>query len=127
MIPIITLTTDFEEHDPFVASTKGVLYAHCPGVQVVDLSHKINRQSVREGALFIAGTIPFFPEGTIHIAAVDSGARPLAVSLNRQFIICPDNGLLTLLMEQYDIDEARAITNPKLSLAQGSQIYFARD
>jgi S-adenosyl-L-methionine hydrolase (adenosine-forming) len=126
MPPIVTLTTDFEEDDPFVASTKGVLYTHCPGVQIVDLSHQIHRQSVREGALFIAGAIPFFPEGTIHIVAVDSGARPLAVSLNHQFIICPDNGLLTLLVDQYQIDEARAITNPKLNLAQG-QTYFARD
>ena len=127
MLPLVTLTTDFEEHDPFVASTKGVLYTQCPGVQIVDLSHQIHRQSVREGALFIAGAVPYFPDGTIHIVAVASGARPLAVSLNRQFIICPDNGLLTLLMEQYEIDEARAITNPKLNLAQGSQIYFARD
>src|SRR5262245_24858269 len=127
MPPIVTLTTDFEEHDPFVASTKGVLCAHCPGVQIVDLSHQIQRQCVREGALFMAGAVPYFPEGTIHIVAVDSGARPLAVSINHQFLVCPDNGLLMLLNEQYEIDEARVITNPKLNLAQGSQTYFARD
>jgi S-adenosylmethionine hydrolase len=127
MLPLVTLTTDFEEHDPFVASTKGVLYTHCPGVQIVDLSHQIQRQSVREGAVFIAGAVPFFPEGTIHIVAVSSGARPIAVSLNRQVILCPDNGLLTLLKEQYEIDEARAITNPQLNPAQGNQTYYARD
>src|ERR1051326_5213504 len=97
MLPLVTLTTDFEEIDPFVASTKGVLYARCPGVQIVDLSHQIHRQSVREGALFMAGAVPFFPEQTIHIAAIDSGPRPIAVSLNRQVILCPDNGLVTLL------------------------------
>jgi S-adenosylmethionine hydrolase len=127
MLPLVTLTTDFDEHDPFVASTKGVLYTHCPGVQIVDLSHQIHRQSVREGAVFIAGAVPFFPARTIHIVAIDSGVRPIAVSLNRQVILCPDNGLLTLLTEQYEIDEARAITNPKVNLAEGSQIYFARD
>jgi S-adenosylmethionine hydrolase len=127
MLPLVTLTTDFDEHDPFVASTKGVLYTHCPGVQIVDLSHQIHRQSVREGAVFIAGAVPFFPARTIHIVAIDSGVRPIAVSLNRQVILCPDNGLLTLLAEQYEIDEARAITNPQLNLADGSQIYFARD
>jgi S-adenosylmethionine hydrolase len=127
MPPIVTLTTDFEEHDPFVASTKGVLCTHCPGVQIIDLSHEISRQSVRDGALFIAGAVPFFPEGTIHLVAVNSGARPIAVSLSRQFIICPDNGVLTLLAEQHEITEARAITNPKLNLAQGGQTYFARD
>ena len=127
MLPLVTLTSDFEEHDPFVASTKGVLYTQCPGVQIVDLSHQIQRQSVREGALFIAGAVPYFPAGTIHIVAVNSGACPIAVSSGDQIIICPDNGLLTLLKEQYEIDEARAITNPKLNLAQGNQTYFARD
>jgi len=127
MLPLVTLTTDFDEHDPFVASTKGVLYTHCPGVQIVDLSHQIHRQSVREGAVFIAGAVPFFPERTIHIVAVDSGVRPIAVSLNRQVILCPDNGLLTLLAEQYEIDEARAITSPQLNPAPRSQIYYARD
>jgi len=127
MLPLVTLTSDFEEHDPFVASTKGVLYTQCPGVQVVDLSHQIDRRSVREGAVFIAGAVPFFPEGTIHIVAVNSGARPIAVSLSRQVILCPDNGLLTLLMERYEIDEARAITNPQWNLALGRQTYYARD
>ena len=127
MLPLVTLTSDFEEHDPFVASTKGVLYTQCPGVQIVDLSHQIHRQSVREGALFIAGAVPYFPPGTIHIVAVNSGACPIAVSLGGQVILCPDNGLLTLLAEQNQIDEARAITNPKLNLAQGNQTYFARD
>src|SRR6266513_2525501 len=112
MHPLVTLTSDFEEHDPFVASTKGVLYTHCPGVQIVDLSHQITRQSVQEGALFIAGAVPYFPEGTIHIVAVASGARPVAVSLICQFIICPVNGVLTLLADQYDIDGAGAITMP---------------
>jgi hypothetical protein len=127
MPPIVTFTSDFEEREPDVASTKGVLYARCPGLQIVDLSHQIPRQSVAEGALFISGAVPYFPEGTIHIVAVASGARPIVASLDRQFVLCPDNGVLTLLAERYEIDEARAITNPDLNLAQGGQTYFARD
>lgn len=127
MPPIVTLTTDFEEREPYVASTKGVLCARCPGVQIVDLSHQIPRQSVAEGALFIAGAFPYFSDGTIHIVAVASGARPIVASLHRQFVVCPDNGVLTLLAEQYEINEARAITNPELNPTQGSQTYFARD
>ena len=126
-LPIVTFTSDFEEREPYVASTKGVLYARCPGVQIVDLSHQIPRQGIAEGALFISCAVPYFPEGTIHIVAVASGARPIVASLCRQFVICPDNGVLTLLAERYEIDEARAITNPDLNLSEGGQTYFARD
>ena len=127
MPSIVTLTTDFEEREPYVASTKGVLCARCPGVQIVDLSHQIPRFDIPEAALFIAGAVPYFPKGTVHIVAVASGHLPIAVSLNEQFVVCPDNGVITLLAERYSIDETRSITNPDLSLSEGGQTYYARD
>ena len=127
MPPIVTLTTDFGEREPYVASAKGVLCTRCPGVQVFDLSHQIPRRNVREGALFIAGAVPYFPEGSIHIVAVESGANPIAVSLNRQYVVCPNNGVITMLAERFNIDETRAITNPDLLLSDGGQAYYGRD
>jgi len=127
MSVLITLTTDFEEREPYVAATKGVLYARCPGVNVVDLGHQVPRQSVAEAALFVAGAIPHFPEGTVHLVAVSSGPQPIAVSLGGQFVVCPDNGILTLLSEQFPVVEAYAITNPQLNLSTGGQVYYARD
>lgn len=127
MPPIVTFTTDFKEQEPYVASAKGVVYARCPGVQVVDLSHDIPRQSILEGALFIAGAVPYFPKGTIHMVAIASGAMPIAVAMNGQVVICPNNGVLTLLEERFPIEEARAITNPDLDLSESGQTYFARD
>lgn len=127
MPPIVTFTSDFEEREPYAASVKGVLHARCPGVQIVDLSHDIPRQSVTEGTLFIAGAVPYFPPGTIHMVAIASGAQPIAVMLNEQVVICPDNGVLSLLAERFPIQEAHAITNPDLDLSEGGQTYFARD
>jgi S-adenosylmethionine hydrolase len=127
MAPIVTFTTDFEEREPYVASAKGVLCSRCPEAQIVDLSHQIPRQNIPEGALFIAGAVPYFPAGSIHIVAVASGALPIVARLHQQLVICPNNGLLTLLTERYAIEEARAITNPVLNLSAGGQTYFARD
>ena len=127
MPPIVTLTSDFEEREPFAASAKGVICSRCPGVQVVDLSHQIPRHNIPEGALFIAGAAPYFPKGTVHLVAVASGRLPIAVSLNEQFVVCPDNGVITMLAELYPIEETRAITSPHLLLADGGQTYFARD
>jgi S-adenosylmethionine hydrolase len=128
MPALITLTTDFEEREPYVASTKGVLHARCPGVTTVDLTHQIRRQGIAEAALFVAGAAPYFPEGTVHLVAVASGARPIAVSIGGQFVVCPDNGVLTLLAEQSPVDEARAITDPQLDFSPNEgQTYYARD
>ena len=107
MPSIVTLTTDFEEREPYAASAKGVLCARCPGVQVIDLTHQIPRHNIPEGALFIAGAVPYFPKGTIHVVAVASGQRPIAASLGGQIVICPDNGVITMLAERYPIDRAR--------------------
>lgn len=127
MPPIVTFTSDFEEREPYVAAVKGVLNARCPGVQIVDLGHDIPRQSVTEGTLFLAGAVPYFPQGTIHIVAIASGAQPIAVMLNEQVVICPNNGVLSLLAERFPIQEAYAITNPDLDLSEAGQTYFARD
>jgi hypothetical protein len=127
MPAIVTFTTDFEEREPYVASAKGVLCARCPGVAIIDLTHQIPRQSVPEAALFLAGAVPYFPAGTVHVIAVASGTRPIAVSLGGQFFVCPDNGVLTLLSEQLPITDAREITNPLLNLSTGGQVYYARD
>ncbi len=128
MSTIVTLTTDFEEREHWVPAVKGILYSRCPGVTVVDLSHQIGRADVVEGALFIAGAAPYFPDGTVHLVAVASGARPIAVSFGTHFAVCPDNGILTLLADRLPVKEVRTITNPEFSVPQANgQIYYAQD
>lgn len=127
MPPIITLTTDFEEREPYVASVKGVLCARSPESKVVDLSHTVPRGNVLDGALFLAGSVPHFPDGTIHIVSVGAGPRPIAVSLHQQTVICPDNGVITMLAERFPIEDARVITHPDATPDHGGQIYYARE
>ena len=70
----VTLTTDFGTRDPYVAQLKGVLYAQGPSaLEVVDLTHEIEAQNVREAALFVRMAWPRFPPGTIHMVVVDPG------------------------------------------------------
>ena len=61
-MPVITLTTDFGERDPYVAAMKGVILDINPDVRLVDLSHEITPHDVVEAALFVASAIPFFPK-----------------------------------------------------------------
>tara|TARA_R110000850_G_scaffold102678_4_gene212164 strand:- start:2772 stop:3548 length:777 start_codon:yes stop_codon:yes gene_type:complete len=124
---IITLTTDFGEQEPFSASIKGTILCHCPNANIVDLSHQISPHDVTEAALFALGAIPCFPEGTVHLINVAPGPDPVAVRINGQTVIAPNNGVLTLLSEHYEIEEIRAIEIPDAIANQSQQTLFGRE
>ncbi len=130
-LPMITLTTDFGTRDPYVAAMKGVIYSINPSLRVVDLSHEIPPQDVFECALFLAGALPHFPKGTIHVVVVDPGVgtnrRPIAVSDGEQCIVCPDNGLATLYLREHPLQHAHIISNPKLRQSTVSATFHGRD
>jgi hypothetical protein len=96
---IITLTTDFGLADGYVGIMKGVILSIARDVVLVDLSHDIPPQDVREGIFLLDGVAPYFPEGTIHLAVVDPGVgsqrRALVVHTARACYVGPDNGLFT--------------------------------
>jgi S-adenosylmethionine hydrolase len=98
---IITLTSDWNESDYYVASIKGKLLSACPEVRIVDVSHQIKPFNTAQAAFIVRNSVPHFPEGTIHIIAVNSepedGGQLLVARINGQFFLCADNGLLGLL------------------------------
>ncbi|HMO87164.1 MAG TPA: SAM-dependent chlorinase/fluorinase [Lacipirellulaceae bacterium] len=112
--PLITLTTDFGAGSAYVAAMKGVILSICPAARVVDLSHLIPPQDVRQGALFLADATPWFPPGTIHVAVVDPGVgttrRILYAEIAGQRYICPDNGLVSWLATREKPTKMRSIT-----------------
>jgi S-adenosylmethionine hydrolase len=128
---LVTLTSDFGMRDPYAAAMKGVMLDICPELRLVDLSHEIAAQDVLEGALFLAGALPYFPAGTVHLAVVDPGVgsdrRPIAVRAGGQLIVCPDNGLLTLFTRDHAIEDAREITNPTFMRPDLSATFHGRD
>ena len=101
MRPLITLTTDFGHGSPYVAEMKGVILAHCQDATLIDITHGIRPQHVRQGALTLADVTPRFPAGTIHVAVVDPGVgtsrKIVYAEFGAQRYLAPDNGLLTLI------------------------------
>src|SRR5438105_6133320 len=96
---LITLTTDFGTGSPYVAQMKGVILSICRDVELVDVSHAIGPQNIREGAVVLADVTPRFPPETIHLAVVDPGVgtarRIVYAEIGEQRYIAPDNGLLS--------------------------------
>ena len=103
MAGLVTLTTDFGLRDAYVAEMKGVMLgiARAAGqsLQLVDITHDVERHDITEGALALEAAAPFFPPGTVHLAVVDPGVgtarRGLAVAASEQVLVGPDNGLFT--------------------------------
>jgi S-adenosyl-L-methionine hydrolase (adenosine-forming) len=101
MTNLITIMTDFGLRDGFTAVMKGVIWRIAPEVNIVDVSHLIGPQNVREGALVFGRGAVYYPENTIHICVVDPGVgthrRPMAAQFGSQYFVGPDNGLITFL------------------------------
>ena len=128
---LITLTTDFGYTDPFVGIMKGVICGINPQAQIVDLSHGIPAQDIMAAALVLRQSAQYFPRGTIHVAVVDpcvgSARRPLLVELEASYFIGPDNGVLSLVMEEKEPARIVHLSNPSYQLGPTSATFHGRD
>jgi S-adenosylmethionine hydrolase len=134
-MPIITITTDFGTKDGFVGTMKGVIWSIDPTIQIADISHEIQPQNILEGAIALWRAAAFFPAGTVHVAVVDPGVgthrRPMAARLGDHFVVGPDNGLFTPMIE--DARKANlpvefvALDNPEYWLPNVSHTFHGRD
>ena len=102
--PVITLTTDFGLADAYAGTMKGVILGICPGAAIVDISHQIPPQGVRQAAYVLSTAAAHFPKGTIHLVVVDPGVgserQPIAAQSARACYVAPDNGVLDLALAQ---------------------------
>jgi S-adenosyl-L-methionine hydrolase (adenosine-forming) len=128
----ITFLTDFGLQDDFVGTCHGVMKRIAPDVEIIDITHGIAAQAVLQGALTLANTLPFMPEG-VHLAVVDPGVggsrRALALRDGQGRIhVGPDNGLLIPAAERMGgIAEAHELTNPEYALESVSRTFHGRD
>jgi hypothetical protein len=131
-MPIITLTTDFGLADSYVAAMKGVILSIVPQATLVDISHQIEPQNVREAAYVLHTALPFFPPGAVHVAVVDPGVgsarRPLAARVGDSFLVGPDNGVFTYALQSAGQPAACVhLDNRKYWLPQVSHTFHGRD
>ena len=101
----IVLTTDFGTSDAFVGVMKGVILGINPNATIVDLTHEIGPQDLRQGAFVLGVNLSYFPPGTIHVAVVDPGVgtdrKPIVLDTPAASFIAPDNGLLSEVVREH--------------------------
>ncbi len=128
---MIAILTDFGTRDPYVGIMKGVILSIHPSVALVDLTHAVTRQAVREGAFLLANSTPYFPAGTVFLAVVDPGVgsarRPIAVEADGRWFIAPDNGLLSNVLKAAERWRAVELTEAAYRLPRVSHSFHGRD
>jgi S-adenosylmethionine hydrolase len=129
---VITFLSDYGLEDGFVGICHGVIARLCPEARVIDLTHGVERQDVRRGALILQEALSYLPVG-VHLAVVDPdvGAERRAVALrlaDDRLLVGPDNGLLSLAAEQSGgVIEAVDIARSRFRLEPVSATFHGRD
>ena len=118
---LVTLTTDYGLRDGYAAAVKGAMLTLAPGLRIVDVSHAVPPQDVMEAAFVLGEALPFFPDGTVHLATIETTTRaprtPIAVRFaveDREYtFVGPDNGMLALLTPWESVVEAVCLDRPE--------------
>jgi S-adenosylmethionine hydrolase len=119
-LPIITLTTDLGNKDYYVPSAKGFLLSKLPEANITDITHQIKPFRIDDASFVLRSCYADFPPGTIHLISVDttttSETRFIAVKAKGHFFLCHDNGMVSLVVEEEDMEEVVEIpfTDPDL-------------
>lgn len=105
---IITLISDFGSRNYNVASLKGTLLTHSPQCQIIDITHDINNFDIVEAAFVLENSFSSFPVKTINIVTVNcyyaQKMRFLVLLRNGYYFIAPDNGILSLIADDFSED-----------------------
>ncbi len=129
---MITLLTDFGLQDIYVGVMKGIIKTINPDVEIIDLTHNIPPQNIIAGSFALASAVDFFPNNIIHLAIVDptvgSERKIVAIALKKGYIICPNNGMVTGVLNKYEPQQIYELTNSNYWLNNNpSNTFHGRD
>lgn len=125
--PLVTLTSDWGTKDHYIAVVKGRILQAVQAVSILDITHDIAPFDLNQAAFVIRNTYKEFPEGTIHVIAVNSepfSDRPFVmVRADGYIFIGTDNGIFPLFLRkepddvtEIAIDKSMNLTFPALDV-----------
>lgn len=128
---IIALMTDFGTRDHYVAAMKGMILQINPKATLVDVTHDLDPQDIMGASFTLRQVFPFFPAGTIFVAVVDptvgTDRRVLAGRYSDRIVLAPDNGVLTFLQRDAELQDMRVIENRQYLASSLSVTFHGRD
>jgi S-adenosyl-L-methionine hydrolase (adenosine-forming) len=125
-MPILTMTTDWGLRDHYLAAFKGEMLSLIPGINLIDISHEIEKFNTMQAAFIIQNSFYKFPEGSIHFIGISSNEncnseKPFLIIRSRgQYLVGEDNGIFTLILGN---DEKEIIRLPLKGQEDRNVIY----
>ncbi|MBS1654648.1 MAG: SAM-dependent chlorinase/fluorinase [Bacteroidetes bacterium] len=102
-MPLLTLTSDIGNQDYLVGAVKAQLLQINPDFNLVDISHSIPPFNYPQAAYVCNSAFKNFPDFTYHIILVNlfetKPEKLLLAFHNNQYLLCADNGLLNMILE----------------------------
>ena len=131
MRPVIAILTDFGTRDHYAGTMKGVALGICPDATLVDITHDVPPHDVLAGALELAAAYRYFPPGTIFLTVVDPGVgsarRGIAAAAGEYRFVAPDNGVLTLVLDEAPSKKIVELTERRYARPTVSRTFEGRD
>ncbi|MHB1457849.1 MAG: SAM hydrolase/SAM-dependent halogenase family protein [Armatimonadota bacterium] len=131
MMPAIAMITDFGLKDPFTGIMKGVIRNVGSTAEIIDITHGINAGDIKSAAIALAMSYRYYPEGTIFLVVIDplvgTERRPIAVTMGAKTIVCPDNGIISVVLSEYPEWHAVHLDRSEFFLPKISSTFHGRD
>jgi S-adenosylmethionine hydrolase len=100
---LITLTSDIGSQDYLVGAVKGQLMQIDSSFRLIDITHQLLPFNYPQASYISRNAIKNFPPQTFHLILVNlfehKPEQLLLAYHNDQYILCADNGLLTMILE----------------------------
>ncbi|WP_457567984.1 SAM hydrolase/SAM-dependent halogenase family protein [Desulfurobacterium sp.] len=109
---LIAVMSDYGLRDTYVGTLKATLYMNNPEAKVVDITHFIRPFDLVDAAIKLKWSYKYFPAGTVFLIAVDPdpSAELLIISTEKYYIVTPNNGIPSLMLEEEPPDSVYEIT-----------------
>lgn len=131
MNSIVTFTSDFGSQGNYTGEVKGTILGINPEAKIVDLTHQVGAHNLLDAAYIISQSYAAFPPRTVHLVVVDPGVgsdrRSIILEADHHFFVAPDNGVLSLVYQQAELQRVISIEAEHYFRRPVSPTFHARD
>lgn len=107
------MMTDFGTEHWYEAAMKGEILRRAPDAKILDLSHNVPRQAIKQGAFILHCAADSFPRRTVFCCVIDPGVgsdrKALIGWVGHYGFVGPDNGLVTPLLERVNEEKGEKV------------------
>ncbi|ADY73762.1 protein of unknown function DUF62 [Desulfurobacterium thermolithotrophum DSM 11699] len=109
---IVAVISDYGLKDTYVGTVHGVIRSVNPDAKIVDITHNVRPFDLVDAAVKFKWSFKYFPRGTVFLILVDPdpSSESIIVSTEKYFVVCPNNGVGSLVFKEEPPEAVYRIT-----------------